>query len=112
MQDVPSAVQPRGVLAELKQDLLHLERGGERLDQHGSADGSVLHADVRLREVEDIVPEPRFLVVLHFGEVEVRARAARDELFLAIVKLLRPFLHNYFAGLHRILFVGRVEIEV
>ena len=75
--------------AELEQDLLHLERGRKRLDEGSRADRSMRHANVRLREVEDIVPEPRFLVVLHFGKVEVRARAARDELLRVVEEVER-----------------------
>ena len=69
----PTTVQPGRVLTQLEQDLLHLERSRERLDEHRRADRAVLHADVRLRKVEDVVPEARLEVVLHLGKVEVRA---------------------------------------
>ena len=42
----PTAVQPRRVCAELKQDLLHLERGRQGLNEHRSADGAMWHADI------------------------------------------------------------------
>ena len=38
---VPAAgVEPGRVVAQLVEDLVHLERGGDRLDQHGRADGA------------------------------------------------------------------------
>ena len=42
----PTAVQSRRVCAELKQDLLHLERGRQGLNEHRSADGAMWHADI------------------------------------------------------------------
>ena len=39
-----------------------------------------MHSNIRLREVEDIVPETSLEVLLHLREVKVRAKAALDEL--------------------------------
>ena len=45
---VPAAgVEARGVLAQLVQDLVHLERGPDRLDQHGRADRAARNAELR-----------------------------------------------------------------
>ena len=80
-------VESRRVCAELEKDFLHLERGWERLDENSRADGAVRKPDIRLREVEDIIPEPRLTVVLHFREIEVRAGAAGDELLGIMVEV-------------------------
>lgn len=50
-----------------------MKSGGKGLDQDGGADGTVCHVDVGLAEEEDVVPETSFEVVLHLGEVKVRA---------------------------------------
>ena len=68
------------MLPELEQDLLHLEGSRKSLNQHCATDGSVRQANVRLREVEDVVPETGLLVVLHLGKIEVRSEATSDEL--------------------------------
>ena len=45
-QVVPAArVEPGGVVAQLVEDLVHLVRGGDRLDQHGGADGALRDAE-------------------------------------------------------------------
>ena len=78
---VPAAgVQARAVVAQLEEDLLHLERGGQRLDEHGRADRAVRDADVLLAEGEDVVPQLRLFARLELGDVEVRAAAVRDQL--------------------------------
>lgn len=61
------------MLSQLEQDFLHMKSGGKGLDQDGGADGTVCHVDVGLAEEEDVVPETSFEVVLHLGEVKVRA---------------------------------------
>jgi hypothetical protein len=63
------------VLAQLEQDLVHLERGRQRLDQDRGANRAARHADGLLGEGEDVVPQPRLEVVLHLRQVEVRPRA-------------------------------------
>ena len=69
-----AAVEAGGVLAQLVEDLVHLEGGGHGLDQHGGADGAARDAEVLLRAHEDVVPEARFEVALQLGQVEVGAR--------------------------------------
>ena len=44
-----AAVQPRRMVAQFVQDLVHLERGENRLDQHGGADGALRNAEFILR---------------------------------------------------------------
>ena len=76
-QVVPAArVEPRGVLAQLVQDLVHLERGVDRLDEDGRPDRAARDAQRFLGVDEHLVPQARLVVRLELGEVEVRARAA------------------------------------
>lgn len=72
------------MLLELKEDLVHLEGSGDGLDEDGAADGASGHAQRILTELEDVVPETSFEVVLHLGQVEVRAKASLDELFSVV----------------------------
>ena len=73
---VPAArVQAGRVLAQLVEDLVHLERGEDRLDQDGRLDRPLRHAEPLLRPDEDVVPEPRLQVRLELRQVEPRAAA-------------------------------------
>ena len=77
---VPAAgVEPRAVVAQFEEDLLHLERRRQRLDQHGRTDRAVRDADVLLAEGEDVVPQLRLFAGFELGDVEVRATAVRDQ---------------------------------
>lgn len=67
------------MVAQLVEDLLHLVRGRDRLDQHGRADGALRDADVLLGEDEDLVPEAGLQVRLRLGEVEVRTLAEAQQ---------------------------------
>ncbi len=79
-QVVPAArVQPRGVLAQLVEDLLHLVRRRDGLDQHGGPHGAARQAQLFLGEDEHLVPQPRLVVQLGLGEVEVWAAAPLGE---------------------------------
>ena len=64
------------MLAQLVEDLLHLERGRVRLDQHGGPDRAARQAQPLLGAQEHVVPQPRLQVALHLGQVEVRPFAA------------------------------------
>ena len=73
---VPAArIQAGRVLAQLVEDLVHLERGEDRLDQDGRLDRPLRHAEPLLRPDEDVVPEPRLEVRLELRQVEPRAAA-------------------------------------
>ena len=72
------AVEARRVLAQLVEDLVHLERGGERLDEDRRLDGAAREAERVLRADEDVVPEARLEVALQLRQVEERPGAARD----------------------------------
>ena len=67
------------MLAQLVEDLVHLERGEDRLDQHGGLDRAARDAEVVLRHHEDVVPQARLEMALELRQVEVRARAAREQ---------------------------------
>ena len=59
------------MLAQLPEDLVHLEGGGERLDEHGGLDRPARDGEPLLRGHEDVVPQPRLEVGLQLGQVEV-----------------------------------------
>ena len=67
------------MLAQLVEDLLHLERGRQGLDEHGGADGPARDAESLLGPDEHVVPEPGLEVVLELGQVEVRATTQLDQ---------------------------------
>jgi hypothetical protein len=62
----------------LIQDLVHLERRRDRLDQHGGADRAAREAQEVLGQAERVVPQAGLGVALHLGQVEVRALAFVD----------------------------------
>ena len=77
---VPAArVEPGRVVAELVQDLLHLERREDRLDEDGRLDRPARDPEVVLGEAEDVVPESRLEVALELREVEVRPGSALEQ---------------------------------
>ncbi len=67
------------MLAQLVEDLVHLERGQDRLDEDGRLDRPARDPEPVLREAEDVVPEPRLEVALELREVEVRPRSALEQ---------------------------------
>ena len=66
------------MVAQFVDDLIHLERRRQGLDQHRGLDRPVGDAEPLLRQHEDVVPEPRLEVALHLRQVEVGARALRQ----------------------------------
>ena len=75
-----TGVQPGRVVAQFVEDLLHLEGGEDRLDQHRGPDAALRHAERLLGDDEDVVPEPRLVPVLQLRQVEVRSAAAAEGL--------------------------------
>jgi hypothetical protein len=71
----PAGVETRRVVAQLVEDLVHLEGGEDRLDEDRGPDGAAGDVEGVLGVVEDVVPEPGLEVSLQLGEVEVRAAA-------------------------------------
>lgn len=51
-----STVQSGAVFAQLVDDLIHLKRRRDGLDQHRTTDRSARHTNVILSQVEDVVP--------------------------------------------------------
>jgi hypothetical protein len=76
----PSGVEAGGVVPQLVEDLVHLEGGGDGLDQDSGLDRPPQEPEVLLGCEEDVVPQPRFEVALQLGEVEVRSRALVEQL--------------------------------
>src|SRR5687768_17150415 len=68
------------MLAQLVEDLFHLERRGERLDQHGGADRSSGNAERILCVAKNVVPEACLEMALELRQIEVRTRAVAHEL--------------------------------
>jgi hypothetical protein len=72
-------VQPRRMLAQLVEDLVHLEDGEDRLDQARRLDRAARDAQHVLRVAEDLVPEASLEVALHLRQIEEGAvRASRE----------------------------------
>ena len=61
------------MLSQLVEDLVHLERSQDRLDEDGGTDRPARNPQLLLREDKDVVPQTRFEVRLELGQVEVRA---------------------------------------
>ena len=87
---VPAAgVQPRRVLAELVEDLVHLERGEDRLDENRRPNRAVRDSQGLLGVDEDVVPEPGLLGSLELRQVEIRPAATPDR-FGCVVEEVQP----------------------
>src|SRR5262249_24179668 len=66
------AVESGRVLAQFPEDLVHLERGEDGLDQHRRPDRAPGKAELILGCAEDLVPEAGLAVALELRKVEVR----------------------------------------
>src|SRR6266540_4432451 len=67
------------MLAQLVEDLVHLERRGDDLDEHGRLDRPARDAEHVLRVVEDVVPQARLEVALRLRQVEIRSAALVEQ---------------------------------
>ncbi len=63
------------MVAQLVENLVHLEGRENGLDQNGGADRTARYSEPVLRKIEDIVPEPRLQMALHLGQIEIWAGA-------------------------------------
>ena len=72
-------VEAGRVVAQLVQDLVHLERRGHGLDQDRGADRAAVHAEPLLRQLEGRIPQPRLAVTLELGQVQVGPGAALEQ---------------------------------
>jgi hypothetical protein len=87
---VPAAgVEPRGVMPQLVEDLVHLEGGKDSLDEHGRLDRPARDAEVVLRHHEQVVPKARLEVAFELRQVEIRPASARDELLRVVEEIDR-----------------------
>ncbi len=75
------------MLAQFVQNFLGLERRKDVFDQHGRLDGAARNAQFVLCHIEDIVPQARFQVMLHFGQIKVRAGSAIQQLAGVVEKI-------------------------
>ena len=82
--NLPATIQPRRMVSQLEKYLLHLESSRECFDQDSSPDGIIRHADVRLGEKENVVPQAGLEIVLHLRKVKVRAKAPLNQ-FLGVM---------------------------
>ena len=87
------------MIAQLVENFVHLEGGRDRFDQYRGADRPLGNAQLLLRKIEDIVPDARLEMALHFREVKVRTAAARDQ-FLRVVEeveaeIEQPTCHRF-----------------
>src|ERR1700694_3909077 len=75
----PSGIEAARMVAKLVEDLFHLERGEDRLDEDSRSDGPARNTQTILGEVEDVVPEPRFQVALELGKIKVGPAALLEQ---------------------------------
>ena len=85
----PPAVQAGRMVAQLVEDLVHFERGGDRLDEHRGANAAARNAQLVLGHQEHVVPEPGLQVAFHLGKVEIGPEP-RSSSFRALWKKNRP----------------------
>ncbi len=102
------AVQPCGMFAQFVQHLVHLEGGQYGLDQHRRLDRAAQDAEALLGMDEHLVPQPRFEMALHLGQVEIRRAAARQQR-LRIVEEVQTEIEQ--AGGHRLAVHGEVLFQ-
>ena len=54
---LPATVKTSGVITQLVQDLVHLKRGGDGLDEHGGTHRTVWDTKHRLSVGDNVVPQ-------------------------------------------------------
>ena len=77
------------MIAQLVENLVHLEGGQDRLDQHGGLDRADRQPQLLLGHHEDVIPEPGLLVALELGQVEVGSGAPVQQ-SLGVVEEVEP----------------------
>ena len=73
------------MLLQFKQDLLHLKSRWQRFDQYCSPDAPLSNPQLARGEAENVIPESRFEVMLHLGQIEVWTTSAFEK-FSGIVE--------------------------
>jgi hypothetical protein len=74
-----AAVEAGDARPQRVQDLVHLERGRQRLDQHGDLGLAMRQAERRFDVREHVFPQRRLLHAFHLRQVGVRAAVLRRE---------------------------------
>ena len=93
-QVVPAArVEPGRVVPQLVQDLVHLERGEDRLDQDRGPYGAAGQGQRVLGGVEHVVPQPRLEMAFQLRQVKIRPAPAGQQLARG-VKEVEPEVHQ------------------
>src|SRR5690606_20124329 len=82
----PPGVQTRRVVTEGIEDLLHLERRQDRLDQDRRANAPLGDSQRVLREDEHVVPQRSLLAALQLREIDVRPRTTLQECTRVVVE--------------------------
>src|SRR6185295_4827500 len=77
------------MFAQFVKDFLSLERGENRFDENRCANRAAWNLQRVLREIENVVPEPRFEVALHLWQIKI-GPAATLEQFAGVVKEKEP----------------------
>src|SRR5262249_48792692 len=72
-------IEPRRMLAQLVQALVHFERGEYRFDEHRRLDRALRDSQLTLGSDEDIVPQARLEMALQLGQIKVGPAAAREQ---------------------------------
>ncbi len=67
------------MIAQLPQNLIHLERSQDVLDQHRGADRAVGQAEPLLGHNEDVVPQAGLQMALQLGQIEIGAGVAGQQ---------------------------------
>src|ERR1700730_2713637 len=75
------------MVAQLVKDLLHLEGGEDRLDEHRGANRAAGNQQVVLCEVEDVIPQPCLEMAFQLGQIEVRAAALAQKALRVVKKV-------------------------
>src|SRR4029077_10503274 len=75
------------MIAQLIKNFVHLERRRYRLEQNRRANRPARNAEFVLRQIEDVVPNPRFQMALHFWQIKIGTRTAYDELARIMEKI-------------------------
>ncbi|GBD46410.1 hypothetical protein HRbin41_01237 [bacterium HR41] len=73
----PSGVQAERALAQLPEDLVHLERRRQRFDQHRDAHRAALEPELVLAQAQRLVPQPRLAMGFELRQIEVGAASQR-----------------------------------
>ena len=79
-----AAVQSGGVIAQFVENLVHLECCRDRFDQNCRANRALRNAEFVLRQLEDVVPNARLQMALHFRQIKIWTASARDQLFRVV----------------------------